>query len=447
MNRGKYDSLVFFEISKAFETVEEFVGKEWLEEGIKKLNLRKPPKKLTKYSFLRQKEPHPLIWLWKKAIESYQRCIKDQMLQVSEELLQISVLGRDLAQLKDVSIIDKNGNVLKGKTLKNRFKEKFTDEDNPERFEKAVYEIQIAAGYRRLGYEVFFVEESEKEGEKTYDLQVKIGDEVVYVECKKKDRLSERDRKINVIWNNLIVEILGHLKKKNYGILIKSQKDPVQNDEKEIMRKIKEMINSKNLLNVSKQGKYEIVVFEIVPSVVFTPTYGWAQIEHVDFFYSVYILPEIYRIIKEEIYLDYFTVSADNLDKPPNILWINPKFVGFSLSKPPDRIEGVIDRLEEANKQLPITGPGLIYIQIFPHPRMMEQDFKRLEERIKGKMKIMKEGRINAVILTATFLEKLQNGLGGLAYKHKSRVIPNPNPKSPLPTDFTILGLPDEETR
>jgi len=172
-----------------------------------------------------------ILWLWKKAIESYQRCIKERMLQVSEELLQISILGRDLEQLKDVSIIDKNGNVLKDKTLKDRFKERFTDEGNPERFEKAIYEIQI--------------------------------------------------------WNNLTVDILGHPKKKNCGILIKSQKDPVQNDEKEIMKKIKEMINSKNLPKVSKLGKYEIVVFEIVPSVVFTPTYGWAQIEHMDFFYSL----------------------------------------------------------------------------------------------------------------------------------------------------------------
>ena len=61
-----------------------------------------------------------------------------------------------------------------------------------ELYEKTVYELQVAAAYAKANHQVAFLEEKPVEQIQTPDMII---DEQVEVECKKKDRLSERDRR------------------------------------------------------------------------------------------------------------------------------------------------------------------------------------------------------------------------------------------------------------
>ena len=402
----------FTEISSAFHEVETFVGKEWLESELEKLAKRKQPKNLKKYSYLRFSPPHPLVLLWRNAINKLRQCIIERRLIASEELLQIYLLGRNLKTIKKLKVVNLRGELTEA-TVRDRYRKKLRD---PKEFEKAIYEIQIASSYARAGYPVFFIEETT---EKTPDFMVKIDGEPVYVECKNKDAQTERDKNNNRIWEEMREKILRLMEKlhKNYLIIVKSQTDPKREEIDYVLRIIKDiMLKSKNGRFIDRTKKYGITAKELAPteSIITTNKFEVLTSEALD---NVFMGAEVRRLTDGRTELK------------------NPKFIGFKSAAEPDRITGVLRSLNKSYKQIPRKGPGLVYIEIHPS-NALQWDFNRLEEKIRGKLNLIK--RVNAVVLTATFIEIKKEGI---VYRHKSRVIENVNPRSPLPAGFNIVGL------
>ncbi len=122
--------------------------------------------------------------------------------------------------------------------------------------------------------------------------------------------------------------------------------------------------------------------------------------------------------------------------------------IGFKSLEERDYITTVINSFDEVRKrrQLPPSGPGIIYIEIGTPTGgvTVEQRFDEIEKAIRLKMGRTSNRRVNAVVLTCT-----GKMLGNAIYDGKkktlpgivtlTRIIPHRNPRSLLPDGFNLL--------
>lgn len=403
--------LEFKDITEAFREIELFFGEEWILAELEKLNSQIPNKNPTRHDFLRIKMPfHPFILIWRNALKDYDICITNKYLKITQDLLEITLLGDYLKRLKNIGLVDaecnKVGNCLK--ELNHRFK----DHDE---FEKVRYELQIAAAYS-LKYETNFVNRTSK---KTPDLYIDYNDIFIQIECKKKDNLSLRDKNNNEIWTELAIKFLNFMaiNNLNYILIIRFNKDP-------------------NKIIANQCLDFAISLLDKKLEGIFQHNSGFSAELEIISKQDEIIVPSDFQKLKRNEYFDneFFSVSSNEKGISEKSLLKNPKVVCFKSNELPDRITSVIGSYKKAKKQLSEDLPGLIYIEMNP-VNFKDEDFVLLERKIKNNF--LK--KVNAVILTVPPLININMDFG--QYTHKSKVILNPDAAFPLPEGFEIIGL------
>lgn len=391
---------------KYMALVKQLVGDIWLSKQFEKINSHKPPKKLGKLSFIDYTEKfHPLAFLIYQADKQFKSCAKKKCFEVSEEILRVSYLGENLFILKE-----QNTEGLGDKI------QDLTSQDK-KLFDKTTYEIQVAAGYARKGYSVEFVETKSKEGRKTPDLL--ISDEVE-VECKKKDRTTDRDIRNIENWKLIMRKASGGMEHfgLNYAVLVKTQRDPEEEDVKFILQQLQELIKQR------RQGRFAFRDRGIgITLQILSAKDQEIESEGIEFGTS------------EE--LDYVVQSTEfKRDGEGKAVIRDPRIFGFKSGELPERISSVIESIKDAKQQLSGNRPGLIYVNLNMIDRkMIDKDFERLDSLIKDLLK--NNSTISGVIITSEFFVK---DAQGYIYSHRARVIRNEQAKSPLPLGFEILG-------
>lgn len=403
--------LEFKDITEAFREIELFFGKEWILVELEKLNSQKPNINPTRHDFLKVKMPfHPFILTWRNALRDYDTCITNRYLRITQDLLEITLLGDYLKRLKNIGLLDaecnKIGNSLK--ELNHRFKDHYE-------FEKVRYELQIAATYS-LKYETNFVNRTNK---KTPDFYINYNGAFIQIECKKKDNLSLRDKNNNEIWTELAVEFLNFMAKNNlnYLLIVRFNTDPNKTTANQCLDFVI------NLLDKRLEG-------------VFQHNSGFSAELEIISKQDEIINPSDFQKLKRNEYFDneFFSVSSNEMGISEKSLLKNPRFVCFKSNELPDRITSVISSYKKAKKQLSENFPGLIYIEMNP-VNFRDEDFVLLERKIKNNF----IKKVNAVILTVPPSIDINVDFG--QYSHKSKVILNPNTRFPLPEGFEIIGL------
>ncbi|HDN83614.1 MAG TPA: hypothetical protein ENG50_04540 [Candidatus Altiarchaeales archaeon] len=389
------------------QLVGDVVGNAWLSKELEKINSYNPPKKLRKLSFIDYTEKfHPLAFLIYQADKQLKTCLEKKFFEVSEQILRLSYLGENLFVLKN-----QNTKGLDGKIRD------LTSSDKA-LFDKTTYEIEVAAAYARKGYSVEFVETKSKEGEKTPDLLV---NKEVEVECKKKDRKTDRDIRNTEYWKLIVRKASGIMEHfgLNYAVFIKTQRDPEKEDVEFILRQLQKLIKEK------KQGRFAFrdrgigITLQIL-------SLKDQEIESKGIEFST----------SEE--LDYVVSAVEKYEKKENgkIFIRNPRIFGFKSAVLPERITSVIESIKDAKQQLSGKRPGLIYVNLNMIDRkMIDRDFKRLDSLIKRLLK--NNSTISGVIVTTEYFVK---DAQGYIYSHKARVIRNEWAKYSLPSEFEIVG-------
>ena len=385
-------------ILKARRILEELFGKSWIQEKNKEweeIKIKSKPKDpRISYGYLRQKEPHPFIRIWN------------------------SKNPEDVAYL--VSLAENLDTLRKGeeKRTVEGFDRILTDLKE-DKFESTVFEALIAAGYAKFGYKIVLPPEGgEREG-KNVDIEVKVNDETIYVECKKKSRITDRDRKVSHIWNEIRDHLLSYLsrKSKNYLIIVKFQSDPTNADIEYVEGLLKDYIDK------SEEGRFADE----------TKRFG----------FTLKMIAEKDEVIDDSGFRIETNESLDNVamvgdfmvDDKKNPHYKNPKFIGFKCAIPPDFIKGVEKNFEKARKQIPQEERGLICIEV--DNRSTINDLMAIEDIIKRKMKGQNR-RINAVILV---MQQYIKEKDYAALKWASKIIYNTNPKINLPKGFRMVGV------
>ena len=388
------------------QLVGDVVGNAWLSKELEKIYSYKPPKKLRKLSFIDYTERfHPLAFLIYQTDKQLKTCVEKKFFEVSEQILRLSYLGENLFVLKN-----QNTKGLDGKIRD------LTSSDKA-LFDKTTYEIEVAAAYARKGYSVEFVETKSKEREKTPDLLV---NKEVEVECKKKDRKTNRDIRNTEYWKLISRKASGMMEHfgLNYALYIKTQRDPEKEDVEFILRQLQKLIKEK------KQGRFAFRDRGIgITLQILSLKDQEIESEGIEFGTS------------EE--LDYVVPAVEVRKKENGKIFIrNPRIFGFKSAVLPERITSVIETIKDAKQQLSGKRPGLIYVNLNMIDRkMIDRDFERLDSLIKQLLK--NNSTISGVIVTTEYFVK---DAQGYIYSHKARVIRNEYAKYSVPSKFEIVG-------
>jgi len=387
--------------------VKNLVGEDWLIQNLKEIEDYKPPKQLSRLSFIDYHEKyHPLAYLIYQADKQLKSCAEKKYFEPTEQIVKLAYLGDNLL-------------VLRRKNVKG-LDRKIQDLTSLDKalFDKTTYEIEVASAYARQEYPIEFVETKSKEEIKTPDLFVNFQNGVE-IECKKKDRQNDRDIRNKENWKLIIRKSSGMMKhyKVNYGIVIKTEQDPTKKDTEFILMQLDTLIQNR------KEGFYRFqekgigITLQILSNRDEEIETGGFQVR-----------------TNEE--LDYETLDMDKKDEKGKVFIRNPKFFGFKSAMIPERINSVIESIKDARKQLSSKCSALIYVHLNGIDRKItEVDFKRLNSLLTDLLK--RNSSITGIVISSEFFSKDELGF---TYSHKARYLKNADAKHPLPKKFKVVG-------
>lgn len=279
------------------------------------------------------------------------------------------------------------------------------------KFYSGVFEVYVAAGYCRLGYEVEAIEENPKLGVKTCDLLVKKGEQKVFVECKSLDDPSIKE---TPLWNNLMQRLSNALEKyhRSWDIEIFAAR---QINGKKLEVIFKEIVKDIKLNNMSERS-----LFEDEFHIKYLKIAEWDK----EFYLPLKFLKKS-EIGSVEASIDGSRQVYRNL-KVINLL----PHTEVNISK------RLINEFKKAKKQIPKDGIGIVHISIpYKDGSKLLQAVDNSYDEIFNEINF-KTQRINAVVISSTVLDKTpQSPINSYYY-----IVPNITTRDDLPTNFKILG-------
>ena len=398
-------------IRQHIQSLVAIVGSKWINRKVREHRSRKPPTaaSMQKYSYLFTPPTHTLIDNFLEFENWREECKRTRRREPSQAVIKLAMLGNWLALVKSMKHFQR---------LVSRLK-------NMNHFESAAFEAEVAAGYARDGCEVEFIEEGT---EKTPDLKVSpMHAPVFYVECKRRDSLTERDRKIATVWTELEARLLRLLgpQRLNYLIVVKANSDPVVGDVEYLYQLIVRSFESGGIGRLDYRTKTVLTVSD--PSERF----------HL----AVQKLAEPDQVIetnwielrgKEDF--DRVILGCESKNEGGKSFVRNPVMICLKTAIAPDRVSGIVDALRSATGQLPEGGPGIVWIRVADNlwRKEIDESFERARKLIREQLTGNWNRRVNAVfIMTRMFRDLEKDGLRGLAYSPLIVRIDHDNPATP----------------
>jgi hypothetical protein len=385
-------------VSRAFELVLDYVGRDWFEHSISSLHQDKTHNDAN-YNYLYRPTAHPLVEWYTLFFNWKTECERIGHFFLPHEILSLALLGQSLEKVAS----DKKFN-----TLISRLRQ-------PDKFFATAWEIEVAASYVAQGLTVNFIEEQKIP---TPDLQVieKSG-RTFWVECK--NREPANNRQTRDVWRQVERYILHHLEQHrlNYQIVLTARDQLKSSDVSNIRKFILQAIQKfepPSLLRVTgavgvytgDTGKYDLTVYKLSEPGVELDGDGFA-------------LP----IPREHTDFGVFICNRRDLANGRKII-INPRSIQLSCAGS-SRVQGVHSAFRSAINQLPQSGPGVIHVRL--PLTSWTTDLNKTKMEIDGFLREKLSGnqnrRVNAVIVAIHYTELAQQG----AFRH------------PIVTPFNII--------
>ncbi len=400
------------DINEATREIVDVLGRDWI--GPERARVRAKRQKdleADSNSYLYHRPAHPLIE-WTLQHDRWRAdCTASGQLELYEDVLRLAAFGAALRRAKGLQNFARVLERLK----------------NPREFHSAAFEIEIAAVYVAQGFDVVFVKES---GQKTPDLAVRTDNGVSFwVECKLRDQLTRRDKRVEDFWLNLertLTKVMRQ-EKLNYLVAIRATMDPQQPDigclRSHLVRVMREARNI---------GSYDFETERSSPNASEVPGYRIIAMRLSD--------PDVEHEQDRFVYKDarWATRLLDCCEQStgaPSAIKRNQHILAFSCDVEPDRVAGVIAAIGDARDQLPPEGPGLVWIRLPDNiwGKNIEEYFGELRASVAVELTGAKNRRINAVILHSRFLHRPSVPEAvSLGYAPVTIAVEHVNPRTPI---------------
>lgn len=394
-------------LAESIETITAIVGTRWISRRLQQAAARTKPRTLRTYSFLRPQPHHPLVELF---LEFERWRETGARAEPAPAIVRIGLLAESLKLVRAQAGFDKLVQRLKKSS----------------EFESAAFEVEVAASYLKRSWTVEFVETGDN---RTPDLRVERGDgSPLWVECKRRDQLTKRDKLVKSIWDDLALSLLKEMgpRRLNYFVGVASTHDPQRRDVARLQHFILDSIESGGIGGfdpVSQttkmvsdiDGEYEFVVQKL------------ADPDETRIDYPV----STETITSFDVSKCGWEKSQDSLKQP---IVRNPVFIGLKSHSLPDRVSGVVHALKAAVGQIPKDGSGVVWIRVPDNQwaYALDSSLGRVKELLQHELSGDQNRRINAVIVaTGRFRNVRKDGLEALGYELLQVVIEHSNPRKP----------------
>lgn len=420
------------DITKYLEIVKKKLDAEWIFAEYDKIKKYYSTKKNTRVLGKIEDYANPLAYLLFQTEKNVTERKNNSRVPISNEAIDIVRLGIYVERLESIK--------------SEGFDKKFTELqiNDKEKFEKFFNEIDIASGFAKSKHKVEFLDTRSNEQKKTPDLLI---DGMIEIECKKKDKFSSRDIKNFELCNVLqrkSIQLMNE-NKKYYLLYAYFEEDPTNENIKDILKKLREIIstgsNSEFLV-----GKIKIIADLICQddeTIHIVSSIGGVSEMMID------INPDDFdNIIAKKVQhpelLDYLKNRPDYDHTPFHPIPRNDglieiheamKFL-FKFKDESDRIKSILNSINTAKCQLSSDKIGLIGVNITHFSeKMMQSDFEELSYKLNNILK--NNTKISGVLISSEFHIKDANGI---RFLHNASVIRNNHASNPLPFNFKIMN-------
>lgn len=405
------------DLQKALSLIEDLFGKDWLaEEG---QLLQKPKQFAYKFTHHLRPEPHPIVPLYLKSVETLALIKSGSQNYFDISSLKLISFLENFEKLRKIGIVDVDGNKISS-TSEDKFKDRLKSKVE---FFQTAYEIQIAVALARCGFSTWFINETNV---KTPDILVIYKQQRFYVECKYQGLTNRETLYENVFrefyWRSMR---LMFTLREFYSICVEWFTDPTVADVIPTVALLEEKMKSKKF-GIFNTDKAKISLDYLAKlgeefSGPFNVDMGKyrSDSQHID-------------IIMPQAHVGIFN---------GNPKYKNPTVIAFrNISYLDDLVSGAINDINKAYSQVPENGPSLLFLEnrlSFMNPNF-EETAKELQGKIERKLNLI--SRVNRVQLTRSYFttQKVKKGTqSGFAILRsvESRTIENKNPATPILKD------------
>jgi len=286
--------------------------------------------------------------------------------------------------------------------------------------ESLKYELFVMGAYRQAGATV-----QRTDSNRSGEFKVSWGEGWVYVECKRKEGTTLKDRAMGKIYKDATQSLFDLMEELGVKALvcIRSRSDVNEKDLSQIKESVSSALKAGNFGRVTGHGKIRI---EILP-----PSSSQVQLTEIQG------LP----VVKGFEHQSIECLPVPNEAGVPSFKII--RAVTWESSEPSDWLNRSTRTFREAGRQLKRDYPGIVYIQVPEGPlKVVLLRVTNLTELIETRELTREDGRrVNAVVVTGAGFRQSTSGEGTIwstCYKCVFRQ--NPPPWNALPLGFKIFG-------
>lgn len=348
-----------------------------------------------------QLHQHPLMWPWLACTGTVPSAV-----QVHANNFEVALLRGLSATLGSVwPHLDGESRALAQTRLRDK-----------DRWEKTFYELRIAAHYATSGLPVRVVPEDQRHP--SPDLKVTTEAGGVFIECKKKDLVTQRDKAYAGFWNAFRDRAMARLEKlqRSVSVIIVADDDPELREIDYLIGGIEQALARGLQGTVYDNEKFTLTWETLAPWDARIP--GDFQANFVN--------------------VDHIAMHLDvEIGMSPGEQWSrNIRILGVRSNHRPNRLPSVLANVRTAAKQLPEMACGLVYVELpLPPSERFDYEVEQLASGLEKQLRTVNR-RVNAVVLTASGL--IATGPGQLVFAQRQRAVWHADPRTPLPTGFTL---------
>ncbi len=389
--------------------IEEVLGAEWLRRQSDRFIMRveQSCRKANDGRALVLPVAHPLTPSWLIATGRAADVLDIQ--NDGEHLESMRLLAKTLGAVWPT--LDDHGRQSLRERLKNR---------DHEQFEQTYYELRVAELYVGAGMKIRMIPQDSStyagKNSRRPDFAVLLEERLVYVECKKKQMVTQRDRDLDAFWQQFAPRLDQLLKdaQRSVAVRITALRTPQLSE----LNRLLELMRA--LLAFPSDGPFH---FEgLIFSIQAIAPWGTPIPAPISF----------YQASTDKIYIQVDRVpvtGGGTVGQNLRILYLeDPQLI--------DRRPGIRTTLDSARRQLVEDQCNVVYIEL---PVAPNQRFGAVADYLvpylQGLLKFENQ-RINAVVLTASGF--LMAETGRIEHRFRSRVVWHAAPRTPLPAEFTI---------
>lgn len=283
---------------------------------------------------------------------------------------------------------------------------------------KTAFELRIAAGFCRLGYQVKWVPPS-PQPQPEFLVLLKDSSSLS-VECKKRDEYDGYQEDGSRFWTHFQYSLRNKMKRAslNYWVKVTGRSFHLQDIEALVAEIVSELQSHEQGQFESKAGHYRIEYTKLADP-------GKA------------ISMSVVNMFPQGVF--GMNMGKQKRDQEMGSILTDPKLLRLEVVDDPEhRVKGILRNLDTAAHQVIGGIPNLVYIDInIPKYKEEQQEFDNFTEAIKSEL-VHRHRQISAVVVTNIYLALTYNEY--LGWRIRTELIEHPNPLVQLPQGLLFPG-------